>query len=120
VLGRIVLRSGVSKGRLGWGFGMAAVCRVRQRRSEGRARIVVGKGAAAHESRPVSEVRSARVARIAEIDDPTPGPHEIVIDVRAAAITFPDALMIEDKYQFKPKPPFVPGGDVGGRGQRGR
>jgi NADPH:quinone reductase len=51
---------------------------------------------------------------IVEVDDPTPGPHEIVIDVRAAAITFPDALMIEDKYQFKPKPPFVPGGDVAG------
>src|SRR5262245_34603917 len=46
---------------------------------------------------------------IVEIDDPTPGPQEIVVGVRAAAITFPDALMIEDKYQFKPKPPFIPG-----------
>ena len=51
---------------------------------------------------------------IVEVDDPKPGPHEIVIDVRAAAITFPDALMIEDKYQFKPGPPFIPGGDVAG------
>src|SRR4029434_2683439 len=51
---------------------------------------------------------------IVEIDDPTPGPQEIVVDVRAAAITFPDALMIEDKYQFKPQPPFIPGGDVAG------
>jgi NADPH2:quinone reductase len=51
---------------------------------------------------------------IVELDDPEPGPQEIVIRVRAAAITFPDALMIEDKYQFKPKPPFVPGGDVAG------
>jgi len=51
---------------------------------------------------------------IAEVDDPKPGPQEIVIGVRAAAITFPDALMIEDKYQFKPKPPFIPGGDVAG------
>ena len=51
---------------------------------------------------------------IVEIDDPTPGPQEIVVGVRAAAITFPDALMIEDKYQFKPKPPFIPGGDVAG------
>jgi NADPH2:quinone reductase len=51
---------------------------------------------------------------IVEVDDPKPGPHEIVIGVRAAAITFPDALMIEDKYQFKPRPPFIPGGDVAG------
>ena len=51
---------------------------------------------------------------IVEVDDPKPGPQEIVIRVRAAAITFPDALMIEDKYQFKPEPPFVPGGDVAG------
>jgi NADPH:quinone reductase len=51
---------------------------------------------------------------VVEIDDPTPGPQEIVVGVRAAAITFPDALMIEDKYQFKPKPPFIPGGDVAG------
>jgi NADPH2:quinone reductase len=51
---------------------------------------------------------------IVELEAPRPGPGEIAIDVRAAAITFPDALMIEDKYQFKPKPPFVPGGDVAG------
>jgi NADPH2:quinone reductase len=51
---------------------------------------------------------------IVEIEDPSAGPGEIVVDVCAAAITFPDALMIEDKYQFKPKPPFVPGGDVAG------
>jgi len=51
---------------------------------------------------------------VVEVEDPTPGPGEIVIGVRAAAITFPDALMIEDKYQFKPQPPFVPGGDVAG------
>src|SRR5688572_21504347 len=51
---------------------------------------------------------------IVELDDPKPGPGEIVIRVRASAITFPDALMIEDKYQFKPRPPFVPGGDVAG------
>jgi NADPH2:quinone reductase len=51
---------------------------------------------------------------VVEVEDPKPGAQEIVIRVRAAAITFPDALMIEDKYQFKPRPPFVPGGDVAG------
>ena len=57
---------------------------------------------------------------IVEVEDPKPGPGEIVIRVRAAAITFPDALMIEDKYQFKPRPPFIPGGDVLARGRPDR
>jgi NADPH2:quinone reductase len=38
----------------------------------------------------------------------------VLVDVKAAAVTFPDCLMIEDKYQFKPSLPFVPGGEVGG------
>jgi NADPH2:quinone reductase len=49
-----------------------------------------------------------------EIDDPKPGAGELVIEVRAATVTFPDALMIEDKYQFKPTLPFIPGGEVAG------
>jgi NADPH2:quinone reductase len=49
-----------------------------------------------------------------EVDDPTPGPGELVIEVRASTVTFPDTLMIEDKYQFKAKLPFVPGGEVAG------
>jgi len=51
---------------------------------------------------------------IEESPDPTPGAGEIVIDVKAATVTFPDALMIEDKYQFKPAPPFTPGGEAAG------
>jgi len=49
-----------------------------------------------------------------ELDDPRPGPGELVIEVRASTVTFPDTLMIEDKYQFKAKLPFVPGGEVAG------
>jgi NADPH2:quinone reductase len=51
---------------------------------------------------------------IEELADPIPDERQLVIDVRAAAVTFPDALVIEDKYQFKAKPPFTPGGDVAG------
>lgn len=51
---------------------------------------------------------------IDELDDPVPGEGQLVIDVRAAAVTFPDTLVIEDKYQFKATPPFIPGGDVAG------
>ena len=49
-----------------------------------------------------------------ECPDPIPGPGELVIEARAATVTFPDALMIEDKYQFKAPLPFVPGGEAAG------
>lgn len=49
-----------------------------------------------------------------EVPEPTPGPGELVIEARAATVTFPDSLMIEDKYQFKAPVPFVPGGEVAG------
>jgi NADPH2:quinone reductase len=51
---------------------------------------------------------------VEEVDDPVAGEGQIVIDVAAASVTFPDTLMIEDKYQFKAKTPFIPGGDVAG------
>lgn len=51
------------------------------------------------------------------IDDtpvPVAGPHEILIDVAAAAINFPDVLVIEGRYQVKPPLPFVPGKELAG------
>ena len=44
-----------------------------------------------------------------------PGPGEVLIEAEAAALNFPDALMIAGKYQHKPVPPFCPGRDVAGR-----
>ena len=52
---------------------------------------------------------------IEELPDPAPGPGEVVVDIRAAAITWPDTLIIENRYQFRGEPPFVVGGEVGGR-----
>lgn len=49
-----------------------------------------------------------------ERPDPVPGAGELVIEAHAATVTFPDALMIEDRYQFKATPPFVPGGEAAG------
>jgi NADPH2:quinone reductase len=51
---------------------------------------------------------------IEDLDDPVAGEGQLVVDVKAAAVTFPDSLVIEDKYQFKATPPFIPGGEVGG------
>jgi len=49
-----------------------------------------------------------------EVDDPKPGPGQVVIDVHACAINFPDVLMIQDMYQFKPPLPFSPGAEAAG------
>ena len=49
-----------------------------------------------------------------EMPDPTPGPGEVVVAVRACAINYPDVLIIEDKYQVRPPRPFSPGGEVAG------
>jgi NADPH2:quinone reductase len=46
--------------------------------------------------------------------DPAPGPGEVLVDIRAAGINFPDVLMIAGQYQVKTPPPFVPGGEAAG------
>jgi NADPH2:quinone reductase len=48
------------------------------------------------------------------VAEPEPGPGEILIDVRAAGVNFPDVLLTYGKYQFKPAPPFIPGGEAAG------
>ena len=53
--------------------------------------------------------------RIDELPDPVAGPGELLIRVRAAAINFPDVLIIEDKYQMRPPRPFAPGGEIAGK-----
>jgi NADPH:quinone reductase len=49
-----------------------------------------------------------------EVPDPVAGPGQLLVRVRACAINYPDVLIIEDKYQFKPNRPFAPGGEVAG------
>ncbi|HET6538324.1 MAG TPA: NADPH:quinone oxidoreductase family protein [Sphingopyxis sp.] len=51
---------------------------------------------------------------LGELPRPTAGKGQIVIDVKACAVNFPDVLIIEDKYQFRPERPFAPGGEVAG------
>ena len=51
---------------------------------------------------------------IGDLPDPVADAGQVVIDVHACAINFPDTLMIVDRYQFKPPRPFAPGGEVGG------
>jgi NADPH:quinone reductase len=49
-----------------------------------------------------------------EVDDPVAAPGELLVDVKACAVTFPDLLKIRGQYQFTPDLPFIPGGEVGG------
>ena len=52
--------------------------------------------------------------RLSELPDPVAGPGELLVSVRAAAINYPDVLIIEDKYQMRPPRPFAPGGEIAG------
>lgn len=51
---------------------------------------------------------------LTELPDPVPGPGQLLVRVKACAINYPDVLIIEDKYQFKPPRPFAPGGEIAG------
>ncbi len=49
-----------------------------------------------------------------EIPSLTPGEKEVVISVKACSLNFPDTLIIQGKYQYKPALPFTPGSDIAG------
>lgn len=49
-----------------------------------------------------------------EIAEPTPGPDDVLIDVRAAGVGYYDVLFAEGKYQIRPEPPFILGCEVTG------
>ena len=52
--------------------------------------------------------------RIEDLPDPDPDSGELLVRVRACSINYPDALIIEDKYQLKPARPFSPGSEIAG------
>ena len=60
------------------------------------------------------ELTGPSALRVDDLPDPTPGAGELLVDVRAAGVNFPDILITQGKYQFKPSPPFIPGGEVAG------
>jgi len=51
---------------------------------------------------------------VEELPAPQPGPGEVVVTVKAASVNFPDFLIIQNKYQFKPPLPFSPGSELAG------
>lgn len=55
-----------------------------------------------------------KVLKLEEVEDPKPGPGEVVVDVEAAALNFFDILLCRGEYQERPETPFTPGGEVSG------
>jgi NADPH2:quinone reductase len=51
---------------------------------------------------------------VEQVPSPRAGKGQVVVSVKAAGVNFPDTLIIQGKYQFKPEPPFSPGGEVAG------
>ena len=51
---------------------------------------------------------------VEEIASPRAGPGEVVVSMKAASVNFPDVLIIQNKYQFKPPLPFSPGSELAG------
>jgi len=49
-----------------------------------------------------------------DVPEPVVSSGHVLIDVKAAGVNFPDVLMTKGMYQFKPTPPFSPGGEVAG------
>jgi NADPH2:quinone reductase len=60
------------------------------------------------------ELTGPKSLRVEEVPAPTAGAGEVLIDVHAAGINFPDVLLTYGKYQFKAEPPFIPGGEAAG------
>ena len=62
----------------------------------------------------IHELSGPSGLRVDEIPEPKVGAGEVLIDVKAAGVNFPDLLLSYGKYQFRPDPPFVPGGEAAG------
>ncbi|MFH9609525.1 NADPH:quinone oxidoreductase family protein [Streptomyces sp. NPDC017448] len=60
------------------------------------------------------------VMRLEETDRPTPGDGQVLVEVRAANVNFPDALLCRGQYQVRPPLPFTPGVEVCGATEDGR
>lgn len=52
--------------------------------------------------------------QLKDMPSPQPGPGQLVVQMKSAGVNFPDALMVQGKYQVKPPFPFSPGGEIAG------
>ncbi|HEY5944028.1 MAG TPA: NADPH:quinone oxidoreductase family protein [Kofleriaceae bacterium] len=62
----------------------------------------------------IHELTGPQALRVDEVPSPSAAAGQVLIDVRAAGVNFPDILITRGQYQFKPATPFSPGGEVAG------
>ena len=60
------------------------------------------------------EVGGPETLVLEDLPSPKAKPGFAVVSVKAIGVNYPDVLIIEDKYQFKPERPFAPGGELSG------
>jgi NADPH2:quinone reductase len=51
---------------------------------------------------------------VEQVDDPQPGAGDVLVQIEAAALNFPDVLVVRGEYQTRTPPPFIPGGEASG------
>jgi len=51
---------------------------------------------------------------VEEVPSPAPGKGQLLVSVKASGVNFPDVLLIQNKYQFRPELPFSPGSEIAG------
>lgn len=61
-----------------------------------------------------TRVGGPETLELTDLPDPAPKAGEVVVAVKACGVNYPDVIIIEDKYQFKPERPFAPGGELAG------
>jgi len=62
----------------------------------------------------VPEHGPPEVVVVEDLPDPVPGPGEVLVDIRYAAVNFPDVLIVNNEYQVQVPAPFVPGSEFSG------
>ncbi|WP_153502652.1 NADPH:quinone oxidoreductase family protein [Cumulibacter manganitolerans] len=62
----------------------------------------------------IASLDGPEAVSVVDVDKPTRGPDQVLIEVHAAGVAFPEVLQSRGKYQIKPDLPFIPGAEVGG------
>ena len=62
----------------------------------------------------VTRLEGPDAVELAHIDEPATAADQVLIEVKAAGVSFPDLLLTKGEYQMKPELPFVPGSEVAG------